>query len=48
MEDDLKKIMQPKSIQSKTIIFLIMEDNLHFFEKEDDFIFLKIEDDLKK
>ena len=25
-----------------------MEDDLNLFEKEDDFIFLKIEDDIKK
>ena len=29
MEDDLRKIMQPK-----TIIFLKMEDDLNFFETE--------------
>ena len=33
MEDDLRKIMQPKTIKIKTIIFLNMEYNLHFFYK---------------
>ena len=35
MEDDLKKIMQPKSIKSKKCNIFKMEDNL-FFLKEDD------------
>jgi hypothetical protein len=33
MEDDLKKIMQPKTIKVKTIIFLKMEEDLNFIEK---------------
>ena len=33
IEDDLKKIMQPKTIKIKTIIFLNMEDDLNFFHE---------------
>ena len=48
MEDDLKKIMQPKTIKSKNNNIFENGRHLNFLEKEDDLKFLKMEDNLQK
>ena len=49
MEDDLKEIMQPKTIISKNNNIFENGRRPHFFwKKEDDLNFFNMEDDLKK